>query len=169
MTAARRPPPLIRVILRAAKPPTLVTGANPIRRQPPLRRPGRFAIFFAAPLRLIAEMRRAAVVPKARRIIGHTVEDFEMDIGMLKPDAHELRQIFRLHPDRQAPLVDRHVGDIADAQTGDAQTVLVGIERTERLAERLAHAVAAVRPDPHIDADALRARIETDGVTGRRA
>ena len=44
--------------------------------------------------------------------------------------------------------------------------MLVGIERAERFAERLAHAVAAVRAYRHIDANALLAGIESDGVIG---
>ena len=61
---------------------------------------------------------------------------------MLEPDADELHQVFRLEPDRQAALVERRVAEIADAQAGDAQAVLVGVERADRLAERLAHAIA---------------------------
>ena len=53
-------------------------------------------------------------------------------------------------------LSSGRVADIADAQAGHAQAVLVGIERAERFAERLAHAVAAVRAHRHVDADALR-------------
>ena len=75
-----------------------------------------------------AEPLRGAVVPPARGIVGRAVEHLIMNVGMLEPDAHQLRQIFRLNPDRQTPLVDRRIGDIADAQTGDAQAVLVGIE-----------------------------------------
>ena len=77
---------------------------------------------------------------------------------MLEPDADELHQVVRLEPDRQPPLVERRVADIADAQAGDAQAVLVGIERAERLAEGLADAVAAVRAHRDVDADAFCAR-----------
>ena len=44
--------------------------------------------------------------------------------------------------------------------------MFLGIERAERFAERLADAVTAVRAHRHIDADALVARIEADGVIG---
>ena len=69
--------------------------------------------------------------------------------------------------EKAPPLVSRRIGDIADAQASHAEAVLLGIERPERFAEGLAHPVAAVRPDRDIDADALAARIEPDGMIRR--
>ena len=47
--------------------------------------------------------------------------------------------------------------DIADAQAGHDHAVLVGVERAQRLAERLADAIAAVGPHRDVGADlALR-------------
>ena len=45
--------------------------------------------------------------------------------------------------------------------------VLVGVERAQRLAERLADAIAAVGPHRDVGADLALARIEADGVIGR--
>src|SRR5947207_1579852 len=86
---------------------------------------------------------------------------------MLKPDANELRQVLGFDPDRQPPLVERFVIDIADTDAGHAQPVLFRIERAERLAERLAHAVAAIRAYSDINPDLPGARIETDRMIGR--
>src|SRR5262249_12557332 len=89
-----------------------------------------------------------------------------MDVRMLEADANELRQVLGLDPDRQPPLVERFVVDIADAYARHAQPVLVGIERADRLAEGLADAVSAVGTNSHVHADFPRARIEADRMIG---
>src|SRR5215813_3874517 len=90
-----------------------------------------------------------------------------MDVRMLKPDANELCQVLWLDPDRQPPLVERLVVDIADANARHAQPVLVGIERADSLAKCLAHTIAAVWTHSHIHTDLPVARIEADRVIGR--
>ena len=87
---------------------------------------------------------------------------------MLEADADELHQVLRRDPDRKPAPVGRDVADIADAQTGHAQPVLVGIERRERLAERLAGAIAGIRPHRIVDPDATLPRIEADDMVGGR-
>ena len=89
---------------------------------------------------------------------------------MLEADAEELHEILGRDPDRQPPLVERLVADVADAQAGHAHAVLVGIERAQRLAERLADAVAAVGPhrDVGADAGACADRSRRRGWTRRR-
>src|SRR5882724_1539825 len=86
---------------------------------------------------------------------------------MLEPDAEELHDVFRRDPDRQAARVERPRADIADPEAGHDHAVLVGIERAQRLAERLADAIAAVGPHRDVGADLALARIEADGVVGR--
>ncbi len=86
---------------------------------------------------------------------------------MLQPDAEELHEILGRDPDRQPPHVERPRADIADAQAGHDHAVLVGVERAQRLAERLADAVAAVGPHRDVGADLALARIEADRVVGR--
>ena len=78
----------------------------------------------------------------------------------------QLHQVFRLEPDREPPLVHRHIAEIADAQARDAKAVLVGVKRAHRFAESLADAVAAVRARGDIDADLALARIKADRVVG---
>ena len=90
-----------------------------------------------------------------------------MDVGMIEPDPAELHQVFRLQPDREPAVIQRLVAEIADPQAGDADAVLVGIERADRLAERLADAVAAVGARRHVGADAVMPRIEADRVVRR--
>jgi len=97
-------PPLIRIVFGAAKRAALITRADRIGRQLGLRRQRRFPIILGAALRTVTKMRRTAIVPKTRRIIGHAVEDLEMDIRMFKPDAR--REFARiLKPDGWAVLI----------------------------------------------------------------
>src|SRR5215470_129561 len=96
------------------------------------------AVVLGAALRPIAEAKGLRIVPEGARIVRRAVEDLADDIGMLEPDADQLQEIFRLEPDRQSPLVSGPIGDVADADRGRAQAMLVGIERRERLAEGLA-------------------------------
>ena len=86
---------------------------------------------------------------------------------MVEPDPEELHEVARRDPDRQATHVERPRADIADAQAGHADPVLVGIERAQCLAEHLADAVAAVGTHGQVGADALLARIEADRMVGR--
>src|SRR6266481_8664045 len=86
---------------------------------------------------------------------------------MFQPDADQLHDIFRRDPDRQPPHIERTRPDIADAEAGYDHAVLVGIERAQCLAERLADAVAAVGPHREVGADLAPAWIKADGVVGR--
>jgi hypothetical protein len=61
-------------------------------------------------------------------------------------------------------VIQRRLAEISDPQAGDAEAVLVGIERADCLAEHLADAVAAVGARRHVGADAVMARIEAHGV-----
>ena len=86
---------------------------------------------------------------------------------MIEADADELHEILGRQPDRQPPNVERHGADIADAQAGDRQAVLVAVHRAQRFAEGLAHAIAAVGPRRDIGADLLAAAMEAHGMVGR--
>src|SRR5215813_5007952 len=112
----------------------------------------------------IAELMGARIVPPGRRIVRRAVEDLEADIRMLQTDANQLYDILRRDPDRQPAHVERTRADIADSKAGHDHAVLVGIERAQGLAERLADAVAAVRPHRDVGGDLAFARIEADGV-----
>src|SRR5262249_53996721 len=103
-------------------------------------------------------------VPPATRIVGGAVEHLVADIGMLEADTDELHQIVRREPDREPAAIDGRVAEIADADAGHAQPMLERVERAERFAKRLAHAVAGVRTQGGMWADPARARIEADHV-----
>src|SRR5438093_1047321 len=64
-------------------------------------------------------------------------------------------------------MIERHLAEIADPDAGDAEPVLVGVERADRLAEHLADAVAAVRARGDVGADPVMARIEADSMVRR--
>ena len=83
---------------------------------------------------------------------------------MLESDPAQLNQVFRLQPDRQPALIDGLVAKISDPQAGNGHAVLVGVKRTDRLAENLADTIAAVGPRGHIGADPVMTGIEADGV-----
>ncbi len=87
---------------------------------------------------------------------------------MLETDANKLREIFRFDPDRQSPLVERTVIYVADAYARHAQSVLIGIERTDRLPESLADPIATVGTDSYVDPNFSLTRVEAHGVIGRR-
>src|SRR4029077_11734583 len=96
--------------------------------------------------RPVAEAERIRIVPPAARVVGGAEEDLAADVGVLEADADELCQILRRYPYREPAQIDRRIAEIADADRGDAHAVLGGIERAKRLAERLRHAVARIRP-----------------------
>src|SRR5262245_13091931 len=154
-------------VLVAAVRAALVPVGHRIGRQPGLRRQRGVAKILGAASRAIAVAERRFVVPPAALVVGGAEKDLVMDAGVLQADADELHQVLGLDPDRQPPLVDRRIGDVADADAGDAQPIFEGVERAQRLAERLAHAVARVRPHRRVRPDAAAARIEADGVVGR--
>src|SRR5437660_12514208 len=87
-----------------------------------------------------------------------------MDIRTFKPDPAELNEILGLQPDREPAVVERLVAEIADADAGHLDAVLVGIERAGRFPKSLADAVAAVGARGDVGADAVMARIEADRV-----
>src|SRR5580692_7680346 len=86
---------------------------------------------------------------------------------MVEADADELHQVFRADPDGEPAQIDRGVGEIADADAGYAQAVLIGIERADRFAESLADAVARIRAHRLVGADLALPRIEADRVVRR--
>jgi hypothetical protein len=106
------------------------------------------------------------VVPPGALVVGGAIEYLEVNVGMVEPDAAELHQVLRLQPDRKPAMVERHLAEIADPDAGDAEPVLVGIERADRFAEHLADAIAAVRTRRDVGADAVMARIEADRMVG---
>src|SRR6185295_950815 len=58
-------------------------------------------------LRPVAQARRVRVVVPAARIARNTVDDLEPDPRVIDADRHELRDVARADPDREAALVDR--------------------------------------------------------------
>src|SRR5262249_53763734 len=124
--------------LHAAEHTTLVEVADRIGRQPGLLRHGELNELLRATGRAITEIIGAVVVPPGTLVIRSAVEDFEMDVWMFKPDPAELHQVFRFEPDRESPVIDWLVAEIADAQTGHLDAVLVGIKRADSFAESLA-------------------------------
>src|SRR5262245_11600719 len=119
-----------------------------------------------ATLRPITEAKGLRIVPEGARIFGRAVEDLADDVRMLEPDPDQLHEIFRLEPDRQSPLIGRPVADVANADRGRAQSMLVGVKRGERLAKCFAYAIARIRPQRRIGHAAASPRIEADGVIG---
>src|SRR5262245_1350921 len=157
---------LVAVELHAAERAALVEVADRVRLQLGLLGKRVLAKILAAAGRAVAEIVGAVVVPPGAFVVGGAIKHLEMDVGMFEPDAAELREVFRLEPDRQTAVIERHLAEIADADAGHLQAVLVGIERAHRLAEHLADAIAAVRPRGDIRADAVVPRIETDRMVG---
>src|SRR5262245_46547787 len=153
--------------LQAAEAAALQPVPDRVRRQLGLggKRLGAPALGFARGTITQAEGR--LVVPPTPHIRGSAVDDLVTQIGMLEADADELHQVLGLDPDRQPPLVDRLVVDVADPDRQHPQAELVGIERAERLAERLAHGVARIRPQDRRGVEAAVARIEAEHMVGR--
>src|SRR4029078_9172333 len=85
--------------------------------------------------RSIPEPLRVRVVVERARVPRDAVDDLEAHVRVLDPDRDELREVARAHPDRETPLVLRERVHVADAHAEHAQTVLVGVEAPERLAE----------------------------------
>src|SRR5437870_11547584 len=85
---------------------------------------------------------------------------------MREPNPHKLSKITPARPDRQSPAVDRLVADVADADAKDAQAVLVRKHRAGLFAERLREAVATVRANQDLAANAALARVIPDDVVG---
>src|SRR5436190_12664069 len=161
-------PGLVAIEFHAAEPAALVEIADRIGLQLGLLRHRVLAEFFGPAGRAIAEIVGAVVVPPGTFIVGGAIKHLEMDAGMFEPDAAELHEVIRLEPDRKPAVIERHVAEIADADAGHLQAVLVGIERAERFAKHLADTVAAVGPRGDVGSDAVMAWIEADRVVGRR-
>src|SRR4029077_9892248 len=155
------------VVFVAAKRAALVPVADPIGRQFFLRLERGGGEIFGATGRAIAVAEGRLIVPPAARVIGAAEEDLVAQIRVLEADADELHQVLRADPDGEPALVDRRVGEIADADAGHAQAVLIGIERAERLAEGFADAVARIRAHRLVGADLALARIKTDRMVRR--
>src|SRR4051812_25441030 len=152
-------PAHVSIELHAAERAALVELPYRVGLQLGLLGKGMLAKILRAAGRAIAEVVGAVVVPPAALVIRRAVQNLEMDVGMVEPDPAELHQVFRLQPDREPAMVQRFVAEIADPQARHADAVLVGIERADRLAKRLADAVAAVRAHRHVGADAVMPRI----------
>src|SRR2546422_1462599 len=89
-------PILVAVELHAAERTALVVIADRIRLQLGLLGHRVLAEIFATAGRPVAEFVGAVVVPPGTLVIGGAVEDFEVNVGMIEPDAAELHQILRL-------------------------------------------------------------------------
>src|SRR3977135_3186555 len=161
-------PALVAVELHAAERAALIEVADRVGLELGLLGHRMLAKILGASGRAIAEIVGAVIVPPRSLVIRRTVEDFEMDVGMIETDPAQLHQVFRLQPDREPAMIQRLVAEIADPYTGDAQPVLVGIERSYRFAEHLADAVAAVGARGDIGADPVMARVEADRMVRRR-
>src|SRR6266404_194227 len=158
---------LVAVELHAAERTALVVIADRVRLQLGLLGHRVLAEIFSTAGRPVAEFVSAMVVPPGALVMGGAVEDLEVNIGMIEPDAAELHQVLRLQPDRQAAVVKRHLAEITDPDTGHPKPVLVGIECPDRFPEHLADAVAAVRARGDVGADAVMSRVEADRMIGR--
>src|SRR5262245_41655761 len=156
----------VAVELHAAERAALVEIADRIGLELGLLRHRVLAEIFSPAGRAVAEIVGTVVIPPGALVVGGAVEHLEMNVGMLEADAAELHEVFRLEPDRQPAVVERHFAEIADADARHLHAVLVGIERAHRLAKHLADAVAAVGPRSDVGADAVMARVEADRVIG---
>src|ERR1700724_4830650 len=65
-------------------------------------------------------------------------------------------------------MIERFFSEIADADAGDAEAMLVGIERADRLAKHLADTITAVGARRHVGADVVMTRIKTHRMVRRR-
>src|SRR5262245_49434024 len=135
----------IAVEFGAAVGPALIPVADAIGRQRLLRSHGRIDIILRAAAGAVSVSEGRLVIPPGALVARCAKENLIADVGMLEPDAYELREVFGVDPDRQPPVIDGRIAEIADAQAGHPQSVLVRIERADRLAERLAHAGVPVR------------------------
>ena len=118
--------------------------------------------------RPVAEPERVRVVVPSAVVVRDAVHDLELDLRMVDADRYQLRDVARADPDREAALVERLRIHVADPDRQHFEPVLVGVERAERFAERLGHAVAAVRPGLREMVDRLVAAVIPDRVVGRR-
>src|SRR5262249_35076921 len=135
---------LVAAIFVAAEGPALVPITDRVVGQSGLGSKCGIAKIFRAKLWPVAATVGRGIGPPTPFIFRDAVEYLVADVWVFETDAHQLREVLGPHPDGQPAPVDRSVGDIADAQAGDAQAMLVGIKRRDRLAERLADAVARI-------------------------
>src|SRR5262245_52040004 len=167
MPGSRLPHPCrVGAELHAAEAATLKKITDGIGLELGLLGHGVLAVILGVPRRAIAIVVGLVVVPPGALVAGGPVEDLEAQVRVLEANADELGKILSTEPDRQPALVDGRVAHIADPETQHAQAVLVGIERAQRLAEGLADAVARIRAHRDIDANAMVAGVEPDGVVG---
>src|ERR1700744_957338 len=157
-------PAFIAVELHAAERTALIEIADRIGLELGLLGKRMLAEIFGAAGRAIAEVDGAMIVPPPALVVRRAIKDFEMNIGMIEPYPAQLHQVFRLQPDREPAMIERLFAEIADPDAGDLHGGLVGIERSDGFAERLADAVAAVGARRHIGSDVMIARIEADRV-----
>src|SRR5260370_13714413 len=158
---------LVAVELHAAERAALVEIADRIGLELGLLGKSVLAKILAAAGRAVAEVVGAAVVPPHALVIRGTVENFEVDVGMIEPDPTKLNQVLRFEPDREPAMIKRLVAEIADPDARNPKPVLIGIERAHRLAEHLADAVAAIGARRHIGSDPVMARVEADRMVRR--
>src|SRR5207253_4930609 len=102
---------LVAVKLHAVERAALVEIADRVGLQLGLLRHRMLAMVLAAAGRAVAELIGAMVVPPGAFVVRGAVEDLEMDVGMLQPDAAELHEILRLEPDRQPAVIERHLAE----------------------------------------------------------
>src|SRR5262249_22793430 len=153
--------------LLAAKRPALIPVADGVGRKLCVGRERGGAVLLGTALRPIAEAEGGRVVPPAARVIGRAIEYLVADLGVLEADADQLQEVLRRNPDRQPTPIDRRVAEIADADAGDAQSMLECIQRAVLLAEGLAHPITTTGPHGRVDRDASAARIKPDHVVRR--
>src|ERR1700738_4241291 len=94
-------PALVAVELHAAERAALIEVADRVRSKLGLLDHRMLAKILTAAGRAIAEVVGAVVVPPGTLVIRRTVENLEMDIGMIEPDPAQLHQVFGLQPDRK--------------------------------------------------------------------
>src|SRR3954452_22936952 len=110
---------------------------------------------------------RRRIVPQAARIVRDAVGDEKMQLRRLDAAMDQLGDIAMALPGGEVAHLVGPGAAGADAQTGDGEPVLVGIEMSERLAEGLAQTVARVGAGLCRVVDALAAAVEADRMVGR--
>lgn len=122
--------------------------------------------FFRIVFRTVAEELDVAVVPAAAEIVGYPVNDDEVIIRIIDAPTDQLDHVAVTDPGQKLSCFGRpiRVAERANAKTGDAQAILVGVEPTDRLAENLRYAVSCVWSWRDGIVDEALASIKADGV-----
>src|SRR6202171_2371312 len=114
----------VAVELHAAERAALVEIADGIGAELGLLRKSVLAKILGAAGRAIAEVVGAMIVPPRALVIRRAVENLEVNVGMIQPDPAQLHQVFRLQPDREPAMIERLVGESADAKACEPKPVL---------------------------------------------